>query len=455
VHTATAALTPSDAGSKGGLKAPASSWYALAVLIGTTLFAFVDRQLLALIAPKFQAMLGLSDLQLGVLTGLGMAVFASAAAYPVGWLADRFGRRLVLAGCIVLWSASTAFCAFQSTFEGVFAATVGIAIGEAALAPIIFAMVPDFFPERQRNTANIVFFGAVLFGAAAGFGLGGLTLNWLETHSASLPGALSEMAPWRVALIAVSAPAPVFLLLLATLRMKGSGGRAAALKAQPEAEPFLPFIREHWKVFACLCGAMAAYGIPMGSAFTWLPVIMPRVFKTDVTQIGVQLGIALGSATLVGLLLPALFGRFMGRASPVKPLRMAAIFLIAGISPTVMMLVAWAPWQVYVAAAAQMALVLAAAALIPGMLQQISPPRLRSRLLAMQSIVTVLPQGLSPLLVGVVSGMIPGRRGLLTAVGLVSLPGWILAAFLMWRARHSFLTTAAQVKAREEAEARA
>ncbi len=87
-----------------------------------------------------------------------MALFASAAGYPIGWLADRFGRRLILGICIVVWSISTAACAFQYSYFGLFATTAGIAIGEAALGPIIFSMLPDLFPERQRNTANFIFF---------------------------------------------------------------------------------------------------------------------------------------------------------------------------------------------------------------------------------------------------------------------------------------------------------
>src|SRR3546814_16406066 len=65
------------------------AWYGLGVLLMTTLFAFVVRQMLSLVAPALQTSLGFSDLQLGMLQGLGMAVFASVASYPMGWLADR------------------------------------------------------------------------------------------------------------------------------------------------------------------------------------------------------------------------------------------------------------------------------------------------------------------------------------------------------------------------------
>src|SRR3546814_626335 len=140
-------------------KAPASAWYALFVLVMATLFAYVDRQILNLVAPSLQASLGITDLQIGMLQGLGMAIFASVASYPLGWLADRFGRRLLLAIGVACWSLATALFAFQDSFGGLFAATIGIAIGEAGLAPIVFALIPDLFPETQRHHANFIFYG--------------------------------------------------------------------------------------------------------------------------------------------------------------------------------------------------------------------------------------------------------------------------------------------------------
>ena len=56
--------------------AAAWAWYGLGVLLMTTLFAFVVRQMLSLIAPALQTSLGFTDLQLGMLQGLGMAVSA-------------------------------------------------------------------------------------------------------------------------------------------------------------------------------------------------------------------------------------------------------------------------------------------------------------------------------------------------------------------------------------------
>ncbi len=424
-------------------KAPASSWYALALLIGTALFAFVDRQVLNLIAPSLQVTFGLSDLQLGALQGLGMALFASAAGYPIGWLADRIGRRIILAGCIILWSLSTAACAFQVTFQGLFVATAGVAIGEAALTPIIFSVLPDLFPERQRNSANFIFFATALLGAAAGFGLGGVMLDWLSTHRQGLPAFLAEKDSWRAALILAAVPGPLFALLLGTIRLRNTTRRSGAVDASSsDMHQFLPFMRTHWPVFACVYGTIVAYSVPMNSSFSWLPVAMPRIFGTTSSAVGIQMGIAAAVATIVGLIMPAVGNRWLRGDPRINPIRMARLFMLTAAVPALLLSFASTPAQIYVAAGVQLTFGLAAGALMPGLLQQISPPGLRSRLLAILGIVGAISQGLAPVLVGAVSGQFTGPRGILTAIVVVGLPCWLIGALLISRARRYFIATA-------------
>lgn len=426
--------------------APASAWYALAILIGTTLFAFVDRQIINLIAPSLQKDLGISDLQLGLLQGLGFAFFASLAAYPIGWLSDRYGRRLVLGCCIMVWSISTAACAFQTSFAGIFAAAAGIAIGEAALTPVIFSMLPDLFPERQRNTANFIFFAVALLGAALGLALGGVTLDLLEKNHAALPALFASMDSWRVALILVAAPGPLFVLLLTTIRMTSNMGRVAT-SDEPAFNNILPFLREHWRAIACIYGAIFAYSLPLGAVGAWLPVAMPRAFEgIDASSVGVQLGIAMGIGSITGLIMAPVGIKLLRGDADLKPLRTARFYLTIASLPTLFILFAWEPQQIYVAVGLQVALLLATGALMPGVLQQLSPPHLRSRLLSLLGIAGAISGGLAPMIVGAMSDLLDPGRGLLTAMVIVGLPGWIAAAVLMSMARRPFIKTIAAVR---------
>ncbi len=450
----TSSHSPADAAEQ---RAPASAWYALGVLVLTTLFAFVDKQILTLLAPSLQKSLGFSDLQLGALQGLGLAIFASIACYPFGWLADRFGRRLLLAIGAAIWALSTAACAFQNSFTGLFIATIGVAVGEAGLGPIIFAMIPDLFPERQRNTANFIYFAAALLGAAAGLALGGATLSWVDAIQHSLPDPLGSMEAWRIALLLVAAPGPIFVGLILSIRVAADKRTLTTTVAGAErgAIALIPFVRDNWKTLACILGAIAAYSLPLNSTFIWLPLAMPRIFGTDPASVGVQMAIALALGTIAGLILPPLANKILGKTSPLRPLQLARAFLACAILPTLCLLNPTAPWQVYAAAGCQVMLGLATAALMPGILQQIAPKPMRARILAMLGIVSGISTGLSPLLVGAVSGQIDGARGIMTAIVIVGLPGWVIGFALLTAARRPFLSTIAAVASIDRDEQRA
>jgi MFS family permease len=408
------------------------AWYGLGVLLMTTLFAFVVRQMLSLIAPSLQTSLGFTDLQLGMLQGLGMAVFASVASYPMGWLADRFGRRLILALGVACWSLATALFAFQNGFWGLFAATIGIAIGEAGLAPIVFALIPDLFPERQRNTANFIFYGGSLLGAGLGMALGGALLQWLAHSQGTLPAALAGVDIWRIAMMVIALPGPIFFLLMLTMPSGGNSG-AAAVQGADDGEPrdFIPYARSHWRTLLCVFGSIFAMAVAMTSGIMWFPLALPRAFGIDPTTVGVGLGTAITIATLVGVVLSPVLLKLRRGDTDLDPLRVAAIFVALTPLPAAFLPFTSSPFQAYCIAGVQGALGIAASSLMPGVLQNLAPAHLRSRVLALLGIVNALALAVSPLAVGAISGLIEGPRGMLQAITIVSLPALIVSAILM------------------------
>jgi len=409
------------------------AWYGLGVLLMTTLFAFVVRQMLSLIAPSLQLSMGFTDLQLGMLQGLGMAVFASVASYPMGWLADRFGRRLILALGVACWSLATALFAFQSGFWGLFAATVGIAVGEAGLAPIVFALIPDLFPEKQRNTANFIFYGGSLLGAGIGMALGGALLQWLAGAHGGFPGRLADFDSWRLAMILIALPGPIFFLLVLTMPLgnRNEGATPAAAVDSAGDRDFLPYATAHWRTLACIFGSIFAMAVAMTSGVMWFPLALPRAFGVDPATIGVGLGTAITVATFAGVLLAPLTLRLRRADADLDPVRAAAIFVALTPLPAALLPFAASAFQAYCIAAVQGALGIAASSLMPGVLQKLAPAHLRSRVLALLGIVNALALAASPLAIGAISGLIEGPRGMLSAIAIVSLPSLIVSAILM------------------------
>src|SRR6478609_6179682 len=88
----------------------------LAMLCFVYVLNFLDRQLISILAKPIQDGLGISDGQLGLLTGFYFALFYCFIAIPIGWLADRTNRVRVLAVACALWSAATAACGLVNSY---------------------------------------------------------------------------------------------------------------------------------------------------------------------------------------------------------------------------------------------------------------------------------------------------------------------------------------------------
>ena len=66
--------------------------YTLSILLAVYACNFMDRQILAILKPAIKQELGLSDTQLGLLSGLAFNVFFSTLGIPLGLWADRARR---------------------------------------------------------------------------------------------------------------------------------------------------------------------------------------------------------------------------------------------------------------------------------------------------------------------------------------------------------------------------
>lgn len=73
----------------------------------------------------------------------------------------------------------------------------------------------------------------------------------------------------------------------------------------------------------------------------------------------------------------------------------------------------------------------AGSALMPGVLQNLAPPGLRSRVLAILGITNALALACSPMAVGMISSLLSGPRGMLQAISLVSAPALVASAVLI------------------------
>lgn len=148
------------------------AWIALGILWFVYVLNFLDRQLLSILAKPIQDGLGVTDTQLGLITGLYFAMFYCFLAIPVGWLADRTNRVRVLSAACALWSAATMGCGLAANYAQLVVARMTVGIGEAGGVPPSYAIISDYFPPDRRGTALGIFNLGPPVGAAFGIAFG-------------------------------------------------------------------------------------------------------------------------------------------------------------------------------------------------------------------------------------------------------------------------------------------
>ena len=411
------------------------AWLGLLALVIVTFFANVDRQMLVLLAEFIRAEFGLADIQVGLLQGAGIALFAGAAAIPIGWLADRVDRRVVLALCILLWSAATAACGLATGFWTLFIASIGLGIGEAGLMPIIYGLLPDLFPARQRILANSVFALANLLSAGAGMALGGLLIHGIETMHGTLPFHLEHASTWRIAFFAVAVPAPLLVLIVAMIRPRYARSDIPRTADDAPAPGLAAgeYFRREMPMMLRFFGAIALINMAFAGVTSWMPVVAVRTFDATPSTAGAGLGGAAMVGSIIGCVLGWLLARRLSmRLGVLAPLRVCEWGALGACVVSLGYLFAPSAAYVYVLFGAQFMCVVAGMIMFPGLMQSICPPYLRSRVAAIGVLTTVLMQSGSPVAIGLISDHLHGTAsGLVWAIVAVALSGFIVACLLM------------------------
>lgn len=175
--------------------------YVLNALLIIYILNFVDRGLLAVVAPQMKPELGISDTAFGLLTGFGFALLYTVVGIPLAQFAETRNRVWIMSICVALWSAMTALCGFATSitigsltigaFWVLLACRVGVGIGEAGCTPPANSLIADYFPPKARSTALGYY--------SMGVTLGGLFANLIG-------GPIADAFGWRMAFYLLGVP---------------------------------------------------------------------------------------------------------------------------------------------------------------------------------------------------------------------------------------------------------
>ena len=144
---------------------PTIAWTTIGVLSLTYMFSMMDRQILVLLIDPIKTDLNITDTQVSLLTGLAFAVIYTVSGIPMGRIADLWVRKYLIIVGVTLWSALTVSSGFARNFLQLFLARMGVGLGEAALPPTAYSIVPDLFPPNKMARGMCVFtLGGVIGG---------------------------------------------------------------------------------------------------------------------------------------------------------------------------------------------------------------------------------------------------------------------------------------------------
>jgi predicted MFS family arabinose efflux permease len=276
---------------------------ALALLFAVCLTNYIDRFALAILQVPIKAELGLTDSQLGMLTGLAFFVPFTLFSWPVARLADTRERRYVLTGVLLIWSAATALISTATSLLALVLLRTGVALGEAGCLPTSYSLIADYFPPSRRAQAIAIFVLAFPVGSMIGLAGGGL---------------LSSALGWRQAFLAIGlggvALAPIVFLLLREPRRGGSDG---ATRAAPSAvaPPSFEAMGRLWRTraFRYLALGAAAQAFVVSALLAWLAPFYARVHHLPLSRVAIVTGVLTGIGGGIGSLLGGGLSDRLGR----------------------------------------------------------------------------------------------------------------------------------------------
>jgi MFS family permease len=228
------------------------------------------------------------DIALEANWGAILALFKWVYAFlsPIGgYLADRYSRRHVIVGSLVVWSSVTWATGHVATYEQLLVTRALMGISEAFYIPAALALIADYHAGHTRSRAvglhQMGIYMGVIIGGFGGYAADHPTLGWRWAFEAC-------------GLVGIAYALPLFLLLRNPTRPAGSHGMsrvspAGAVRELAGNGSFLLLVL--YFTLPALAGWIVR---------DWMPAILKAEFEIGQGLAGVSATLYWQTAAMVG-----------------------------------------------------------------------------------------------------------------------------------------------------------
>ena len=281
---------------------------------------FLDRQIVNILAEPIKRDLGLSDTQIGLMTGLAFALLYTVLGIPIARYADnpKTSRTGLISVSLAFWSGMTALCGLAQNFGQLLLARVGVGVGEAGCTPAAHSLISDTVPASKRSSA-IAFYGlGIPIGSLLGMAIGGV---------------LADAFGWRMAFLVVGIPGVLMALILPLLikeprKSASPSAQAAAVNRLPAREAFKEIARSA-AFLQLLLGASLVAFLSYGKT-VWAAIFFIRTHGLTPGETGLWLGILAGVSAMAGTWVGGFLADRFGEKDPRHLVTAPALGLIVG-----------------------------------------------------------------------------------------------------------------------------
>ncbi len=271
----------------------------------------LDRQILAITLNDIGVEFRLSDLQLGMLSGLAFAIIYVVLGFPVAKMVRPGNRKLIVTGALTIWSVMTAMMGLANSFATLFLARIGVGVGEAGCVPPSHSMITDAYSVEKRAGALAFYSAGANIGIFLAFLVGGI---------------LATIYGWRMAFLVAGIPGLALALWMLTIKepvgsMRNTRPERANFKATMASVIADASIRHAF--FGAALTAIIGYG-----AISWVSVYLIRSHALSAAQTGIFLAFAIGIGGALGTWAGGVAADRLGARNKTWPLKFVALSIL-------------------------------------------------------------------------------------------------------------------------------